>query len=69
MVVDAAPASREVPAQAEAEASTPGPLVRRARADRRTGKAAELPAHAGKERRAKTDRRKPVDKKPDPSLA
>lgn len=43
-----------VDVEVEAEAPAPAPLVRRARADRRTAKAAELPPHpAGKERRGK----------------
>lgn len=66
MVADAVSASPEITGQAEAEVSAPAPLVRRARADRRTAKPAELPPlPAAKERRTKGDRRKSAGKKPD----
>lgn len=79
-MADAVSASPEIGAQAEVEAeaeaatggepSAPAPLVRRARADRRTAKAAELPPLlAAKERRTRADRRKPAGKKPDPRSA
>jgi hypothetical protein len=73
--VEAAPtpvpvsASASPQIEAEAEASATAPLARRARADRRTAKAAELPPHLAKERRAKADRRKPLGKKPRPRPA
>lgn len=64
-IVAEAEAEAEAGAEAEAEASSPAPLARRARADRRIAKAAELPPHlAGKEPRARADRRKPLGKKP-----
>jgi hypothetical protein len=75
MVADTVSASPEIAADVEVEAeaapggeaSTAEPLVRRARAERRAAKAAELPSFpAGKERRARAHRRKPAAKKPDP---
>lgn len=65
-----AKAEAEAEVDVDVEASAPAPLVRRARADRRTAKTAELPPHlAGKERRARGGRRKPLGKKPDPRPA
>jgi hypothetical protein len=65
VVAVAASASPQIVAEAGAEAPSPAPLARRARADRRIAKAAELPPHlGGKERRARADRRKPLGKKP-----
>jgi hypothetical protein len=56
----------EPDAEVEAEIAAPAPLVRRARANRRDGKAGALPSHlAGKERRGKGAARKSPGKKPD----